>query len=49
MDSENYSIPEETATVVNNALDNNKKVFAVGTSKYEDIRNCSSASKSFKI
>ena len=37
MDSENYSIPEETAEVVNEALDKGKRVFAVGTSTMKTL------------
>ena len=48
MDSENYSIPEETAIQVNKALDNNKKVFAVGTSSMKTLETGITASNRLK-
>jgi len=43
MDSENFKIPEETAEKVNKALDNRKKVCAVGTSTLRAIESSVSA------
>ena len=37
MDSENFSIPEETSIVVNTALDQGKKIVAVGTSTMKTL------------
>ena len=48
MDSENYSIPEETALAVNYALDNNKKVFAVGTSSMKTLETAVTANDRLK-
>ena len=48
MDSENYSIPEETAEVVNEALDKGKRVFAVGTSTMKTLETAVSASDRLK-
>ena len=43
MDSENYSIPKETCKVVNEALINNKRIFAVGTSSMKTLETAVSA------
>ncbi len=43
MDSENFVIPEDTAKKVNKALDNRKKVCAVGTSTLRAIESSVSA------
>ena len=48
MDSENYSIPVETAEVVNEALDKGKRVFAVGTSTMKTLETAVSASDRLK-
>ena len=48
MDSENYSIPEETAIAVNNALNNNKRVFAVGTSSMKTLETAVTANDRLK-
>ena len=37
MDSENFSISEETSIVVNTALDQGKKIVAVGTSNMKTL------------
>ena len=48
MDSENYSIPEETANIVNRAIDGKKKVCAVGTTSMRSIESSVSAAGRLK-
>ena len=48
MDSENYAIPEETAIAVNKAIDNNKRIFAVGTSSMKTLETAVSANDKLK-
>ena len=48
MDSENYAIPEETAIAVNKAIDNNKRIFAVGTSSMKTLETAVTASDRLK-
>ena len=48
MDSENYAIPEETAIAVNRALDNNKRIFAVGTSSMKTLETAVTANDKLK-
>ena len=48
MDSENYSIPEETEIEVNRALDNGNRIFAVGTSTMKTLETAVSASNRLK-
>ncbi len=43
MDSENFQVPEETATIVNRALDNKKRVCAVGTTAMRSLESSVSA------
>lgn len=42
-DSENFFIPEETANLINTALDNEKKVCAIGTTSMKTIESSVSA------
>ena len=39
MDSENFFISEKTSQTINNALDNNKKIIAVGTSTVKTLES----------
>jgi S-adenosylmethionine:tRNA ribosyltransferase-isomerase len=48
MDSENFSIPENTAQAVNKALDSKKKVIAVGASVMRALESSVSASNRLK-
>ena len=48
MDSENFSIPEETSIVVNTALDQGKKIVAVGTSTMKTLESSVSTSGRLK-
>ena len=48
MDSENFSIPEETSKVVNTALDHGKKIVAVGTSTMKTLESAVSTSGRLK-
>ena len=48
MDSENFSISEETSTVVNTALDQGKKIVAVGTSTMKTLESSVSTSGRLK-
>ena len=48
MDSENYNIPESTVELVNNALDNKKRVVAVGTTSLKTIESSVTASGRLK-
>lgn len=48
MDSENYSIPENTTDVVNNALESKKRVCVVGTTSLRAIESSVSASSRLK-
>ena len=48
MDSENFSIPEETSKVVNTALDHGKKIIAVGTSTMKTLESSVSTSGRLK-
>ena len=48
MDSENFSIPEETSIVVNTALDQGKKIVAVGTSTMKTLESSVSTSGKLK-
>lgn len=48
MDSENYFIPSETATKVNQALDNKKRVVAVGTTTMRTLESSVSANSRLK-
>ena len=43
MDSENFQVPEETAKIVNQALDNKKRVCAVGTTAMRSLESSVSA------
>ncbi|TAH27175.1 MAG: tRNA preQ1(34) S-adenosylmethionine ribosyltransferase-isomerase QueA [Cytophagales bacterium] len=48
MDSENYIISPEAAELVNNALDNKKRVVAVGTTSMRSIESSTSANNRLK-
>ena len=48
MDSENFSIPEETSIVVNTALEQGKKIVAVGTSTMKTLESSVSTSGRLK-
>jgi S-adenosylmethionine:tRNA ribosyltransferase-isomerase len=48
MDSEHFIVPEETATVVNRALDNKKRVCAVGTTTMRGLESSVSANARLK-
>ena len=48
MDSENFSIPEKTSIVVNKALDQGKKIVAVGTSTMKTLESSVSTSGRLK-
>ena len=48
MDSENYSIPIETEIAVNNALKNNNRIFAVGTSSMKTLETAVNADDTLK-
>lgn len=48
MDSENFIVPSESATVVNRALDNKKRVCAVGTTSMRAMESSVSANSRLK-
>ena len=48
MDSENYTVPKETEIAVNKALENNKRIFAVGTSSMKTLETAVSANDKLK-
>lgn len=48
MDSENYSIPEKTVELVNRALDNKKRVVAVGTTSLKTVESSVTANGRLK-
>ena len=48
MDSENYAVPKETEIAVNKALENNKRIFAVGTSSMKTLETAVSANDKLK-
>lgn len=48
MDSENYDIPEKTVALVNEALDNKKRVVAVGTTSLKTIESSVTANGRLK-
>jgi S-adenosylmethionine:tRNA ribosyltransferase-isomerase len=48
MDSENFQVPLTTATVVNKALDNKKRVVAVGTTSMRALESSTSANNRLK-
>jgi S-adenosylmethionine:tRNA ribosyltransferase-isomerase len=48
MDSENYSIPDKTVELVNRALDNKKRVVAVGTTSLKTIESSVTAANKLK-
>jgi S-adenosylmethionine:tRNA ribosyltransferase-isomerase len=48
MDSENFSVPAETSEMVNKALDNKKKVCAIGTTTMRALESSVSASNRLK-
>jgi len=48
MDSENYSIPERTVGLVNKALDNKKRVVAVGTTSLKTVESSVTANGRLK-
>ncbi|MDI1325011.1 MAG: tRNA preQ1(34) S-adenosylmethionine ribosyltransferase-isomerase QueA [Algoriphagus sp.] len=48
MDSENYSIPERTVELVNRALDNKKRVVAVGTTSLKTVESSVTANGRLK-
>jgi S-adenosylmethionine:tRNA ribosyltransferase-isomerase len=48
MDSENYAIPEHTVELVNRALDNKKRVVAVGTTSLKTIESSVTANNRLK-
>ncbi len=48
MDSENYSIPERTVGLVNKALDNKKRVVAVGTTTLKTVESSVTANGRLK-
>jgi S-adenosylmethionine:tRNA ribosyltransferase-isomerase len=48
MDSENYDVVEETANVVNQALDNKKRICAVGTTTMRALESSVSATNRLK-
>ena len=48
MDSENYIIPETTADIVNKALDNKKKVCAIGTTCLRTLETSTTANNRLK-
>ena len=43
MDSENYYIPQRTADLVNDALDNKRRVCTVGTTSMRSVESSVSA------
>lgn len=47
-DSENYAISESTTTIVNQALDNNKKICAIGTTSLKALESSVSANNRVK-
>lgn len=48
MDSENYNIPEKTVKLVNEALDNKKRVVAVGTTSLKTVESSVTANGRLK-
>jgi S-adenosylmethionine:tRNA ribosyltransferase-isomerase len=48
MDSENYSVPIDTEIAVNNALKNNNRIFAVGTSSMKTLETAVNANDTLK-
>lgn len=48
MDSENFMVPAETVTMVNNALDNKKRVVAIGTTTMRALESSVSANNRLK-
>lgn len=48
MDSENYSIPEKTTEIVNNAIEEKKRVCVVGTTSLRAVESSVSASSRLK-
>lgn len=48
MDSENYSIPETTTKIVNNAIEEKKRVCVVGTTSLRSVESSVSASSRLK-
>jgi S-adenosylmethionine:tRNA ribosyltransferase-isomerase len=48
MDSENYAIPDRTVELVNRALDNKKRVVAVGTTSLKTIESSVTAANKLK-
>lgn len=48
MDSENYNIPEETVSLVNKALDEKKRVVAVGTTSLKTVESSVTANGRLK-
>jgi S-adenosylmethionine:tRNA ribosyltransferase-isomerase len=48
MDSENFKIPATTATLVNKALDNKKRVCAIGTTSMRAIESATTANNRLK-
>ncbi|HMP98954.1 MAG TPA: tRNA preQ1(34) S-adenosylmethionine ribosyltransferase-isomerase QueA [Cyclobacteriaceae bacterium] len=48
MDSENFIVPEETVTKVNRALDNKKRVCAIGTTSMRALESAVSANNRLK-
>jgi S-adenosylmethionine:tRNA ribosyltransferase-isomerase len=49
MDSENYDIPERTVQLVNDALDNKKRVVSVGTTTLKTIESSVTANGRLKV
>ena len=49
MDSENYDIPQKTVDLVNEALDNKKKVVAVGTTTLKTVESSVTANSRLKV
>lgn len=47
-DSENYAIPEPSTVIINNALDNKKKVCAIGTTSLKALESSVSANNRVK-
>ncbi|MCH7399797.1 tRNA preQ1(34) S-adenosylmethionine ribosyltransferase-isomerase QueA [Belliella sp. R4-6] len=49
MDSENYDIPQKTVDLVNDSLDNKRKVVAVGTTTLKTIESSVTANNRLKV
>lgn len=49
MDSENYDIPQKTVDLVNQALDNKKRVVAVGTTALKTVESSVTANNRLKV